>query len=532
MTKQKAKKLLYSIFVVAILFQIISCEEDFTDVRTNIVGNNNFTTNDTAFAVTISTQDIVNVRADGLALGGVLGQYLLGVYNNQNYEKIEASIITQLDIPFNLQLDDEQFGADTTVVTTIDTAFIKLPYQATFLGISGGGPLFDLDSIIGNQDQPFTLNVYRLSSFLNELDPTNPARQNSFPSDYNYEVFPEKLNYFEDAQIIPRNQDTLQFVIRRLPNNAIYDTDTVRLTNSNPFLAIPLKKNIIKQEFLDKYDGSEFDTQEAFNNFFRGLLIQAEGNDGSLISFSFNTTTVDLIPSLEIHYTNTVYRANGTVVIDTIKKNDSFQFNEIRNNRYTMTPGNSLMSNQARVQGTAGSYIKTDVLGADLDMNGVPDQLDFLRTKNWLINDASLTLYVDQNTVGSDTLNTPFRLFIFKDGVSSNSEPNQSQIIDYITEGFNAVDGNLRLDSDNKPDKYVFNLTDYVSELVSGELDYIPPLGIKVLSPTDLPSNANDTIIRTYNWNPKAVMLLNQQLINGDRVPQIKISYSEKIIDN
>lgn len=532
MKNQRFKRVIYFVSVIFLLLQIISCEEDFTDIRTNIVGNNDFTTNDTVFSAAISTKDIESVRADALAIGGVLGQYLLGVYNNQNYEKIEASIITQLDIPFSLFLNNEVFGADTTVVTTIDTAFIKLPYQATFLGQSGAGPLFNLDSIIGDKTQPFTLNVYRLSSFLNTLNPTNPALQNSFQSNHVYETFTEKLNFFEDFQLIPRNQDTVQFVIRRLANNQIYSTDSISLPNSNPFLAIPLKKNIIKQEFLDKYNDPEFQSQEAFNNFFRGLLIEATGNNGSLISFSFNTNAIELIPSLEIYYTNTVYRSNGAVIIDTIKKNDSFQFTGVRNNKFVMTPGNALASHQAKVQGTAGSSLKVDLFGADTNLNGFPDELDYLRSQNWLINDARLTVYVDKATVGSDTTATPFRMFLFKDGVTSTNQPNQSQILDAITEGINAIDGNLRIGSDRKPDRYVFNLTDYISELAAGRIDYLPSLGIKALNPTDLPTTINDTIIRTYSWNPKAVMLLNEMQINGSRKPELKISYSKKINEN
>lgn len=513
---------------------VISCEEDFTDIRTNIVGNNDFTTNDTTFAVSMSSRDIGSVRADALELQGVLGQYLLGVYNNQDYEKIEASIITQLDIPINLGFDDFPYPPDSTdyySVFTIDTAYIKLPYQASFQGNSGAGPLFNLDSIIGNQDVAFTLNVYRLSSFLNELDPTDPTQRNSFDSDATYEVFPEPLNVVANYQLKPQSQDTVQFVLRRGISQAIYDTDSISLTGSNPFIAIPVKKNLIKQEFIDNYENAEFDSQDAFNNFFRGLLIEATGDDGSLISFNFNTTTFDLVPSLEVFYTRTVFRNGSNIAVDTIPLNDSFQFGGIRNSQYKMSPATALASNQARVQGTAGSYARLNILGDDNDLNGVPDQLEFLRSQNWLINDARITVFVDQNTVGTDTLTTPFRMFLFKDGGTLNA-PNQSQILDATTEGTAAIDGRLRIDDDRKPDYYVFNITDYISELTAGELDYLPTLGLKVLNPTDLPTTLLDTIIRNYNWNPKGVMLLNELESNIARRPQLKISYSKKIEDN
>ena len=66
--------------VTAFLFgSVISCEEDFTDIGTSIVNNGEFTTNDTIFEIEVTSKNIENVQADGLAIGGVLGQYLLGV---------------------------------------------------------------------------------------------------------------------------------------------------------------------------------------------------------------------------------------------------------------------------------------------------------------------------------------------------------------------------------------------------------------------------------------------------------------------
>jgi hypothetical protein len=161
--------------------------------------------------------------------------------------------------------------------------------------------------------------------------------------------------------------------------------------------------------------------------------------------------------------------------------------------------------------------------------------LAFLRTQDWLINDATLTFYVDKDIVGSDTTATPRRLFLYKDGTINNGMvENPAQILDLVngTEGITAVGGNLTTDSDRNPDFYTFKITDYVSELISGNLNDLQPLGLKVINPTDFPVTLIDTIVRTYNWNPKAVMLLNNNAANGTRRAQLKISYSKKTEDN
>ena len=98
----------------------------------------------------------------------------------------------------------------------------------------------------------------------------------------------------------------------------VYDTDTIRYPNSSPSISIPLKEDLIKELLFDQYDTPNFASQDAFNNYFRGIKIQAEGDNGSLMSLSFNSNTLQ--PLIDIYYTNTVLVEGGTVVIDTIKK--------------------------------------------------------------------------------------------------------------------------------------------------------------------------------------------------------------------
>lgn len=520
MLKKLAKPLVYSIALAFFLSFIVSCEEDFTDIGTTIVSNNEFTTNDTVFEVFVTGKDIERVQADGLQLGGSLGQYLLGVYNNGNYKKIEASIISQLSLPLNLSVVDNEYGSDTTVVTTMDTVFLRIPYQATLNGSDAIGPDFTLDSIIGNQDADFTLNVFRLDTYLNNLNPDDPTRINEFFSDQTYDVDPEKLNVVEDINFRPNRRDTAQYVLRRLSTGQAYDTDTVVYLNQNPYISIPLKRDRIKELFLDQYETGDFGSQDAFNNYFRGIKIQAEGNTGALMSLDFTSTTLQ--PMIDIYYTNTVLRNNGTVVVDTIRKNDRFMLQGIRNNEYKMSPALAPPFNKVAVQGTAGSMMVVNILGGN--------QLEYLRSKNWLINDATLTIYVDKNTVGSDTIATPFSMYLYKDGQDAQGNPVPAQLLDAFSEGLDQIGGVLIRDENRNPDRYEFRITDYVSELASGEYNDLQPLGIKVLNPTDLITTQIDSIVRTYNWNPKAVMLLNHEDINGARRATLTISYSAKTV--
>jgi hypothetical protein len=507
------KSIYFSVFIVFIV-TIISCEKDFKDIASNVVSNTEFDTKDTIIEVTITNKQITSVRADGLAIGGVLGQYLLGVYNNPNYEKIEASVVSQLVYDSNVRVLDSKervYGVDTTVVTTIDTVYLKIPYQATLN--TGTTSDYTLESIIGDQTNAFNLNVYRTDTYMNRLNPIDPSKTNEFASDTIYQILPEKLNAQVDYQFIPNALDTAMIHKRRLSNGVVYQTDTVQLINNNPFARIPLDETKIEQLFIDQYETSSFDSQEAINIYFKGLYIEATGNEGSLMGFNIVASSLSLKPSIEIRYTKTVLKG-GTEVVDTIIKSNSFLLSNFSTSVYAMTDKTYPNDKNIVIQGTAGSMAQVDIL----DTN----QLNDLKSKNWLINDASLTFYVNQDIVGQDTLQTPSRLFLYKDGTI------KAQLKDHLSEGATIFDGNLVV-TDQKPDYYRFRITDYVSDLLSGKTTENPTLGLKVFNnPTDSYVSFIDTLVTDYSWNPKAVTLLNHFSSNEERRAKLKISYSVK----
>ena len=508
------KKSAYISMFILFITMIVSCEKDFQDIATSVVSNTKFETKDTIIDIVITNKQITSVRADGLTIGGTLDQYLLGVYNNPNYEKIQASIVSQLAIDLsikNLQIGEKlTYGADTTIVNTIDTVFFKIPYQATLK--TGTTSEYTLDSIIGDQTKAFTLNLYRTDTYMSRLDPVDPSKSSNFPSNKTYQILPGELNAQVNYPFLPNATDTIMVVKRRLSNGAVYKRDTIRLSNNNPFGRVALDATKMKQLFVDQYATPNFDTQEGLEQYFKGLYIEATGNEGSLMSLKINNSDVSLRPSIEIRYTKTILKG-GTTVIDTIEKSNSFLLSNFSTSVYKMDEKVFPDNGNIVLQGTAGNMAQVQLFAAN--------QLTELRNENMLINDASLTFYVNQNIVGTDTIATPYKLFLFKDG-----NP-KSQIKDILTEGLESFGGNLVI-TDDKPDYYTFKITDYVSDLLNGKTDYNPVLGLKVLNSSDIPSAAIDSLVTNYSWNPKAVTLLNHLNANGVRKARLKISYSKK----
>lgn len=509
--KKSIKKSLYLGVLLFIISGIISCEKDFTDIGTNIIKNTQFNSKDTVLDIIITNSGVESVRADGISIK--LGQYLLGVHNSPDYEKIEASIISQLGISSNLSVTDKTYGADTIVETTIDAAFIKLPYNATLIENTADGRfVYQLDSIIGNTDASFTFNAYQSDTYLNVLNPSDPSQINQYQSNYVYSKLLPELNNVLDYQFKPNANDTAYYIARRLSSSAIYRSDTIKLSNSRPFAKIDLNKTKIKELFLDKFNDEEFSSQQSFNNYFRGLILEAKGNDGALISFGFQEEITEVSPSIEVYYTSTILNSSGAI-IDTITKNNSFPLNGVVNSIYKMSDRDYPEDGNIKIQGAAGSEAKVKILEGN--------QLMDLREKNWLINDASLTFYINQNL---DTTAIPYRLYLYKEGENSSLQPILSQIKDSYSE--QQFFGGFVAREDNKINSYTFRITDYVSDLLSGETNYLPTLKLKVFNTTDAP--VSDSIFRPYSWNPKAITLYNHSSTDETRKARLKISYTEK----
>lgn len=510
-------------FVALILafIAVVSCEEDFTDIGSGIISNTKFSTSSMLVDVEMSNSPVTMVKSDNLSVEP--GQYLLGVHASDDYEKIEASIISQLLINSGLKVIDSEnvYDSDTLVVTTIDTVFLKLPYQAT---LNDEGTGYNLDSIIGDKSKAFNFNVYETSTYLSELNPTDPSKTNSYNSNDVFEkTTGTELNISKDFAFIPKATDTAIVIKRWLSNNTLASRDTITYTSSTnsttpiPFAVIPLKEDKIKELFLDKYDSSEFETQSAFNNYFRGVILEATGNEGSLVSLDFSATAK---PSIEVYYTNSVVA--GGAIIDTIQKNDSFLLSGIRASTYKMEDKVYPVNEEVILQGAAGSEATIKIFGADTNGNGIADKIEELRADNLLINDASLTVYINQS---ADTTATPYQLFLYKSNEGIN--PIYSHVKDVYTEGSALFGGLLERDSDGKQEKYTFRITDYISDILSGKTDYSPTLKLKVVNSTDL-QVVSDTVFNNFSWNPKAVTLFNQSAIDENKKIELKISYSEE----
>lgn len=507
-------KYLKFIPVFLLLIGIISCEKDLENIGSNLVVEDNFSSNKQTVDVVAYSANIEKTRANSL------GQYLLGVYSDTDFGKINASIVSKLTLPQDLNLG---FGENPH----IEKVVLDIPYHATkdgnktveINGISKSVPNFKLDSILGNKEVEFQLNVFELGTFLNTLDPANPSQNMVYYSDKEYQKITPSLY---SGSFKPNENDTVLYVDRLKPLLAggyeVYTRDTIKKTDKKPSIKLPLDTQKFKQLFVDKASGTEFDSQENFSKYFRGLFIEASplaNPSSSLLSLNMYDATVTIYYSNDVATTvdnvTTITRTKRTLVFslggiisNTIKRD----YSGSKAQPFLTSPNTTNGEEKLYVQGAAGS-----VAVMKLDEN-----IKTLRANNWLINDASLLLYIDKD---ASSKNYPERLFLY-------NYDKTEHIKDIFTEGPDVFSGFLERDVDSIPYRYKFKITDYISDVVKKDhTDELFRFGIKVYSPSDMPQNATDTKLRDYSWTPKGVVLHGNQTSDVDKRIRLEIHYTE-----
>jgi len=506
MTTKVVNMLKYLAVFSAIFFTIISCEKDIESIGIGLIDNNNFSRN------TITSEVITNFLNVERVPANEVQQYLLGVYADEEFGSLKASIVGQLILAASGSNYD--YGTNGA----IDSVIVSIPYQSTKEAedFADGKPKFSIDSVIGDTDVAFKINVYELKTFLNSLDPNDPSKRAVYYSDKEFQKGSEQL-FSGDFKINPN--DTMSIIKRYLADGiTVYDKDTIKEDNVQPTLKMPLNEQLIQQLFVDNAGGPEFDSNDNFIHYFRGLFIEAE----ALTSDKSHLISLNMVGSkMTIYYSKDQNEEEGQDLNDNGTTGEQgvrtkhifrFSFGTLKSNVLTRDYGNSKQSGNDRlyVQGAAGSMATVELLSNE--------DLMELQSNNWLITNANLIFYVDQDASSNIA---PEQLFLF------NYDENV-QIRDMLTEGLGAIGGNLERDDDGKPYRYSFKITDYISELLKSDdpIDLVK-IGLKVYSPTDLPTSFSDTKIEDFSWNPKGVVLFDHNPNAGDKRIKLEIFYSE-----
>ncbi len=488
-----------------VFFTILSCEKDIENIGVNIVNTNVFSTDKKTTEVISTNENILKVPSNGAS------QYLLGVYSDNEFGTLKASIVSQLGLPFTG--DAYTYGTNYG----IDSVLMIIPYQSTKSAekYSDGKPKFSIDSVFGDAGVEFKLGIYELKTYLNTLDPNDPSKPAIYYSDKEFQKGDTPF-YLENFKVNPN--DTVSYIKRYMPDGvSVYKIDTVKATTVSPSIRIPLDENLVKQLFVNNATGAEFQSLDNFQHYFRGFYIEAEAltsNKSHLVSLAMVDAKMIIYYSKDENEEATEdlngNNINGEQGVRT-NHNFEFAFGSIKSNvlKRDLAPHQS-GEDRLYVQGAAGSI-------ATIELFKNENIVD-LQENNWLINDASLIFYVDQNAASNIA---PEQLFIY-------NYTDNLQLTDVMTEGLAVVGGLLERDTNGKPYRYVFKITDYISRLLKTDepLDLVK-IGLKVYNPSDTPTSIGDIKNKDYSWTPKGVVLFGDNPSFGDKRVKLEISYTK-----
>jgi hypothetical protein len=537
------KSLIKSIALVVGFFGLVSCDKDFNSIGSDLVDDHHFT---------LEKYEVQHLKAYSKATGPVQTNNLpinaLGIYKDPYFGTTKAQFVSQVE----LSSGNPTLGFEPV----IDSVYLHVPYFSTLKSTTDSGEkIYELDSVYGYAETAkFKLHVYENKYFLRDYDPdTDFESAQKYFSNEKFLVDAYKgTELLNNSANVAQNEEFLisnkEIYIYKTNGNGEYlnDSGAVLADQNNPALRIikerklpgiwlDLKKSFFQQKILDAAASGVLYNNNVFKNYFRGLLFEVEAispDQGALAMLDFSSAEIKIIykasnvaPTPEAPSptrTRKVYGLQMGYKSSTAKRANCINFIEHTKsaNYQDKLQSSDQLNGDDRlyIKGGNGSIAFLDVFGPDVKKavngimvseptgNGIPDELEELRinmkANRWLVNEANLVFYVDQNTLSNANQKEPERIYIFD---ATNHKP----ILDYNADNSNGTTpkknkgafGGLieretvALPNGNKKGiKYKIRLTEYIRQLIKNEntnYDDNVRIGVAVIEDINSPANAS-----------------------------------------
>lgn len=451
---------IWAIFIALGLISLASCHEDLSTIGSEVIGS------ETPYGI---LDDSHSVKAYSQKMNPVqtnrLDAYRLGTYNDPNYGKTTSNLLTQLLLGSN----DPKFGEEATV----DSVEVYLPYFATEIP-RDTTMTYKLDSIYGNS--PINISVFESGYYLRAYDPESGfERVQPYYSNQGAEF--DNFLGAEIGRIEGFKPSEKGYIFNKGEDNE---------ERIAPGLRMMLSKDFFQQKIIAKEGSAELRNNNNFRNYFRGLYFKVDSPDSNGNLFMFDPSKA----YVQIYYSyldDKDEKKQKRLKLNFASKNGGVIVNTFDN---APLPGNieNEVANPNRINGNQNLYMRggdgimtvVELFGDDLDNNGVPDELELLRSKRWMLNEANLIFYVNQDIMTGGA-SEPERISIY------NLRTNQL-LVDYLvdpTNGMKPIDaftqhlGRLERGTDQLGKFYRLRITNHVSNLINKD-SINAPLGVVV----------------------------------------------------
>lgn len=487
---------LFKTFIIglSILF-LASCDKDFNELGSEIVGNNNYSLNKEAIDVVAYNQNIGVYRTSNLPVNS------LGTYTNPIFGKTTANFVTQVQLVTN---SPKFYRTASNII--IDSVYLYVPYFSSVesTDATSGDTTYKLskDSIFG--DKEIDLKVYESNYYLRDNDPATGFQQPQYYYNNQQNEIEATLDLsaplnidnrnIQDSTATPDNSQNSKFVFSNkqiklyknigTPNVAIKE----RLA---PGMLLSLNKGFFRQKIFNAPTGVLFNNN-AFVNYFRGLYFKVNNatssvNQGSLAKLNFANG-----------YIRIIYRDN-TSDTDTALVRRIFDIKlggntvNLINNDWSnpvTSPNTTVGDDKLYLKGMGGSMTVIDLFAGTAGAAKLQD----IKDKNWLVNEANLTFTIDKDALitTSGPAPEPNRIYLYD---LNNKRP----LIDYFADLTTAnsskynkfiYGGIIQKDASDRGTTYKIKITNHIRNLILKDSTNVK-LGLVVTESINNPSNVN-----------------------------------------
>lgn len=482
---------LFKTFIIglSILF-FASCDKDFNELGSEIVGNDNYSLNKEAIDVVAYNQNIGVYRTSDLPINS------LGTYTNPIFGKTTANFVSQVQLVTN---SPKFYRPSTSII--IDSVYLYVPYFSSVKSTDAttGDSTYELskDSIFG--DKEIDLKVYESNYYLRDNDPATgfqepqhyySNQQSDFDSNIGTLLNIDNRNIQDSTATADNSQNSkFKFSDKQIKIYKNIGKPTVAVKERlAPGMLLSLDKGFFRQKIFNAPTGVLFNNN-AFENYFRGLYFKVNNtttspNQGTLAKLNFANG-----------YIRIIYRDNKSDTETTlVRRSLDIKLGGRSVNLITSdwtnpvtSPNTTVGDNKLYLNGMGGSMAVIDLFAGTAGAAKLQD----IKDNNWLVNEANLTFTIDNAAMGT-AAPEPNRIYLYD---LNNKRP----LIDYFADLTTAnsskynkfiYGGIVQKDASKRGTTYKIKITNHIRNLILKDSTNVK-LGLVVTESINNPSNVN-----------------------------------------
>jgi hypothetical protein len=383
-----------------LLFVVLfnSCDKEYNVIGADLIGESSFDLVKLESPVIAYNQKIGPIQSNNLEVNA------LGIYDNPSFCTTRANFNTQVA----LAVVNPTFNK-TAIITSV---VLSVPYfydkKQTTTNATTGVNTYVLDSIYGPLGAKFKLSVYESGYYMRDLDPADQfLKPQKYYTDQNgeFDVLkkPTLLNnsiktsqntefFFSPAELAVSTKDAT--------------TGVVTTTKTTPGMQLDLDIPFFTKKLITEAPAGVLATNDLFKDYFRGLYFQVESSGSpanqAMIDFRKGSITIayeETIDSKKVYKTMKINLSGNTVSLLNQSNTNAGYANATNPANIDPVIGDENLY----VKGGEGSLAILNLFNAG--------ELELMRANKYLINQASLTFFVNTTLMGSSYV--PQRIYLY-----------------------------------------------------------------------------------------------------------------------